>query len=203
MGNLKYKESAQGTFYHLYNRGNQKRNIFLEEEDYKHYLQRMVKAGRENDYTIIAYCLMPNHMHLIVRQNKETPPARLVSSIHMSYAMMFNKKYKMAGHLFQNRFKQKIIDSDDYLRNLIIYVHLNPVKAGICTFPKEYKWSSYLEYAWSGKADHSRSICGQDVVEMYGIRERDFEKFIRLAGNISEEDAFDFCLISSIRTGCL
>lgn len=191
MSNSKYKQSAQGTYYHLYNRGNRKKDIFLDEKDYKFYLRKLAEAGKKYGFAIISYCLMSKHLHLIVRQNKEYPPAKFISSIHTSYATVFNKKYKTAGHLFQDRFKQKIIEDDDYMKNLIAYVHLNPVKAGICKFPKEYKWSSYMEYAKAGRVKGLDGLCDRALVEEYGIKGKTFEEFMMMAGNISEEDAFD------------
>lgn len=191
MDNLKYKPSSQDTYYHLYNRGNQKKDIFLDEKDYAFYLRKLTEAGRKYYFVIIAYCLMPNHIHLIVKQDKEYPPAKFISSIHTSYATVFNKKYKTVGHLFQDRFKQKIVDDDRYMKNLIAYVHLNPVKAGLCNFPKEYKWSSYMEYARAGSVTDPKDICDYNVIEDYGIKGKTFEEFIRMAGDISAEDAFD------------
>jgi len=191
MGNLKYKQSAQGAYYHLYNRGNQKKKVFVDEKDYAFYLRKMVESSRKHGFAIVSYCLMPNHVHLIVRQDREYPPAKFMSSFHTSYAMVFNKKYRTVGHLFQDRFKQNIIEDDDYMKNLIAYVHMNPVKAGICKFPKEYKWSSYLEYARAGSASDYEGICNRSLVGEYGMEGKTFEEFIMMAGNISVEDAFD------------
>ena len=186
MNNSKYKESAEGTYYHLYNRGNNKRKIFIDDNDYKFYLNRLECVCKKYNFALISYCLMPNHIHLIVKQEGDFSPSKFVSSLHTSYSMMFNKKYDSVGHLFQGRFKQKIIENDFYMKNLIAYVHLNPVKDKICNFPKEYKWSSYLEYV---KDFHG--ICNHRSIEEYGFKGQSFEEFIKLAGCISSEDAFD------------
>lgn len=191
MSNIKYKQSAQGAYYHLYNRGNQKKNIFVDEKDRAFYLKKMAESSRKHDFAIIAYCLMPNHIHLIVRQDGIYLPAKFISSIHTSYAMVFNKKYLTVGHLFQDRFKQRIIEDDDYMKNLIAYVHLNPVKAGLCKFPKEYRWSSYLEYARAGNVLNPGGFCDRSLVEAYGMEGGTFEEFVMMAGNIDKEDAFD------------
>ena len=189
MDNSKYKQSAQGTYYHLYNRGNQKRKIFLDEKDFGLYLRKLVEVHKRYRFAIISYCLMPNHVHLIVRQDGIVPTSRFMASLHTGYAMRFNKKHDLVGHLFQGRFKQKIISDDGYMKNLIAYVHLNPVQAGICNFPKEYGWSSYLEYA--GAIKDPEKICDHGLVEEYGFKGQSFDEFIRTAGQISEEDAFD------------
>lgn len=186
MNNSKYKESAQGTYYHLYNRGNQKKKIFLDDNDFRFYLKRLVRSCKKYGFTLISYCLMSNHIHLIVKQGGNISPAKLISSLHTSYAMMFNKKYKLVGHLFQDRYKQKIIEDDSYMKNLIAYIHLNPVKDKICNFPKEYKWSSYLEYA-----KDLNGICDHKFVEEYGLKGQSFKEFIKLAEQIAPDDAFD------------
>jgi putative transposase len=186
MNNSKYKQSAVGTCYHLYNRGNQKRKIFTDDTDFEFYLKRLKLVCEKYEFILISYCLMPNHIHLIAKQNGIFSPAKIISSLHTSYSMMFNKKYKSVGHLFQDRYKQKIIEDDLYMKNLIAYVHLNPVKDKICNLPKEYKWSSYLEYA-----KDAQGICNHSFIEEYGFKGQSFEEFIKLAEEITPEDAFD------------
>src|SRR3989344_5601448 len=102
MGNLKYKLSAPETYYHLYNRGNNKQKIFREDADYLFYLKRLKTALQKHKFELICYCLMPNHVHLIAKQSGEVPPAKFMSSLHTSYSMVFNKKYELVGHLFQD-----------------------------------------------------------------------------------------------------
>lgn len=187
MGVSKYKESAVGTYYHLYNRGNQKKPIFIEKNDYSYYLHRLRLAIKKFDFSLICYCLMPNHVHLIVKQNNIIPPSKLISSIHTSYAMVFNKKYKSVGHLFQDRFKQKIISDDQYMINLIAYIHLNPVLSKICKNPTDYLWSSYKEYAGLSKYPS----CDHHLINNYGFKGLSFEEFIVSANAIDPYDAFD------------
>lgn len=187
MGVSKYKESAVNNYYHLYNRGNQKKLIFIDKDDYSYYLHRFRIAIKKLDFSLISYCLMPNHVHLIVKQNGIIPPSKLISSVHTSYAMIFNKKYKSVGHLFQDRFKQKIILDDDYMINLIAYILLNPVEGKICTDPKDYLWSSYREYV--GLTKHP--FCDQSLIKGYGFKRQSFKEFVMLARKINPYDAFD------------
>jgi REP element-mobilizing transposase RayT len=191
MNNLKYKQSARGTYYHLYNRGNQRKEIFKDEKDRIFYLRRLAEASNKYDFAIISYCLMPNHVHLVVRQDGDCPPARFISAIHTSYVIVFNRKYKAVGHLFQGRFRQKIIESDEYMQSLIAYVHLNPVRAGLCDFPKDYRWSSHMEYAGAGSKDIPGGLCDRNLIQSYGMKGKTFDQFVKMAGDISEEDAFD------------
>jgi len=187
MGVSKYKESAPEAYYHLYNRGNQKNLIFKEKNDYSYYLHRLRKAINNFDFSIICYCFMPNHIHLIVRQNGLVSPSKLIASIHTSYAMFFNKKYKQVGHLFQDRFKQKIILDDDYILNLIAYIHYNPVSSKICLHPKDYIWSSYNEYNGSSRYP----FCNHELLNGYNLKGQSFDDFIKSAKSIDPLDAFD------------
>lgn len=183
---LKYKQSAPETVYHLYNRGNNKKDIFRDDSDRFFYIGRLQEALKKYSFQLLCYCLMPNHVHLVLKQKGEFKPAQLISSLHTSYSMMFNKKYELVGHLFQDRYKQKIIQTDEYLKNLVAYIHLNPVVGGLCKFPKEYKWSSYLEYA-TGKI----GICSRELIEGFGLKGQSFEQFVKQAGKIDPTDAFD------------
>jgi len=186
MGYSKYKLSAPGTFYHLYNRGNNKQNIFRDEADRKFYIKRLKAALEKSSFNLICYCLMPNHVHLVVQQVGEVTPSKFISSLHTSYSMVFNKKYELVGHLFQDRYKQKIIETDEYMKSLIAYIHLNPVAADLCKLPKEYKWSSYLEYAVGAPG-----LCSQELIIGYGLKGLSFEQFVEQARNIDPKDAFD------------
>lgn len=136
----------KGGYYHIYNRGNNKQDIFLDDSDYIFYLQRLRQAKEKQKASIICYCLMPNHIHLLVKQNSEIPIYRLISSIHTSYSMYFNRKYGKVGHLFQGRFKQNGVDKDKYLLQLSSYIHLNPLMNGLVNKLKDYQWSSYPDY---------------------------------------------------------
>jgi REP element-mobilizing transposase RayT len=197
MGTTKYKESAKDTFYHLYNRGNQKKEIFLDDLDYLVYLKLLRRAKNKFGFSVLAYCLMPNHLHLLVKQNQDFPPASLISSLHTSYVMFFNDKHRLVGHLFQDRYKQKIIDNNEYLQQLIAYIHLNPVEDKLCHLPKEYPWSSHREhFLFEGQSasheDHPIiSVCDQDLITRFSIKELSYESYTKSANNIAPYDAFD------------
>ncbi len=145
----RYKSYAKDTYYHIYNRGNGKQNIFLSNNDYLFYINRLEKAVKKHDVELISYVLMPNHIHLLAKQKTETPIHKFISSLHTSYSMYFNKKNNRVGHLFQDRFKQVIVESDEQLLYLTKYIHRNPVEAGMVATPSEYPWSSYHEYVRS------------------------------------------------------
>jgi len=167
-------------YYHVYSRGVEKRNIFLEESDYSRFLKLLYIANsnerfhfrdvakrnlseikRDHKYTSIgAYCLMPNHFHILFRETTENGISNMMEKALTGYAMYFNKKYNRVGPLFQSVFKAQHVNNDVYLRYLYAYIHLNPVKLidknwrerGAVDlertrgYLKGYKFSSYIEY---------------------------------------------------------
>lgn len=132
--------------YHIIQRGNNQQDIFLEDGDYRWFLNTLGEVKKEVDFLIYGYVLMGNHYHLIMR----TPNEHISTIMHMinsRYAIRFNTKYQRKGHLFQGRYKGILVDKDEYLLELSRYVHLNPVKAGLVTRSEAYPWSSYRAYA--------------------------------------------------------
>lgn len=147
----RYKQYIEGAFYHVYNRGNSKQNIFLDEQDFRIYMNRLGVYIFKHKITLVCYCLMPNHVHLLIKQETSSPLFKFISSLHTSYSMYFNKKYNRVGHLFQGRFKQSQVTSDEYLLHLSRYIHINPVKDGLVEKPEDYQWSSFKEYISESK----------------------------------------------------
>src|SRR5271154_2988041 len=116
-----------GALYHVTARGNERRPVYRDDEDRRMFLATLGQACDEFGLRIHAYCLMPNHYHLLV----ETPRANLSRSIgwfQTTYTVRFNRRHRRSGHLFQGRFKAHVIDAEDYARQLVCYVHLNPVR---------------------------------------------------------------------------
>lgn len=130
--------------YHVMLRGNERRNIFLDDEDRERFIDTLRYKQEEKTFSYFAYCLMSNHVHLIVDEGEEVI-SKIMQRINGSYAYYFNKKYQRSGHLFQDRFKSEVIEKDRYLLAAIRYVHNNPIKAGMIKNIEEYRWSSYRE----------------------------------------------------------
>ncbi len=140
-----------GEFYHVMHRGNRGSAIFKSKRDREKLFEYFDKAVERFHIKIHTYCLMTNHYHLLV----ETPQPNLsqaIKWINGSYAMYFNRKRKLSGHLFQGRFKAVLVDADEYLKHLSRYIHLNPVRAGIVESVKDYPWSSYPCFSGYKKA---------------------------------------------------
>lgn len=171
MNNRDYKEFAPGVIVHIFNRGNNKEKIFFDEQDYKAFLFRLGLAlgfeekelqkeklislpysrvriidTNKKDFGLHAFCLMPNHFHLLIEQTRDTPISRLISKTCTSYAKYVNKKYGRIGHVFQDAFKCVQIIDDSQLMWVSAYIHMNPVKDDLVKNPLLYKWSSYKDY---------------------------------------------------------
>jgi REP element-mobilizing transposase RayT len=140
---------AQGCYYHIYNRGAGKQSILRREQDYVDLLWLMKDLAVECCITIIAYCLLPNHYHWLVRQDGEITPAKLVGRVFGSYSQSFNLTYQRSGTLFEGPYEAILVDTDEYLRHLCCYIHANPVRHGLAMDPTLWPYSNYLE--WLGQ----------------------------------------------------
>jgi putative transposase len=120
-------------------------SIFLDEEDHDRFLETLLRFKKSNNYELYAYCLMSNHVHLLIKEVEDTIQ-RLMKRLGVSYVYYFNKKYNRVGHLFQDRYKSESIDTEQYLLGCSRYIHTNPIAAGLVKFPEEYHWSSYSYY---------------------------------------------------------
>ena len=134
-----------GNYYHVYNRGNDRQLIFFERENYIYFLRLLRHHLITNGVDIIAYCLMPNHYHLLVYLTTERF-SKLMQSFTLSYVKAINKRYDKVGSLFQGRFQAIHVDREEYLLHLTRYIHLNPVCANIVKKAEDWEFSSYQEY---------------------------------------------------------
>lgn len=138
------RKLTQSKLYHVIIRGINRQDIFFDNQDKRKFKKELKKAKEKFEYSLYAYVLMPNHVHLII-YDKDNNLSKIMHSILVSFSEYTNKKYKRNGHLFQNRFKSKPIENNEYLKTAIKYIHYNPEKAGIGSY-NEYEWSSYKEY---------------------------------------------------------
>lgn len=130
-----------GAFYHVISRGNERRAIFRGVDDYELFLRTLQDSSDRFDVLIHAYCLMPNHLHLLI-QTKDSNLSHFMKRLLGVYTIRFNRKHKRYGHLFQGRYKAYLVDQDSYFLQLSRYIHLNPVKAKLCESAEDYRWSS-------------------------------------------------------------
>ncbi|HYF05517.1 MAG TPA: transposase [Patescibacteria group bacterium] len=134
-----------GAFYHVMNRGLERRDIFKSPADFQYFLELLTSQFMKYGLIVHAYCLMSNHYHLFI----ETPLghiSKIMRAVDGHYTQKFNKCYKRNGPLFQGRYKALLVDKDSYSLELSRYIHLNPVKAGMTKTPQEYPYSSYSSF---------------------------------------------------------
>lgn len=185
MKNRDFKNFVEGEIYHVYNRGINKEKMFLDKQDHRAFLFRLglafdidkeilnkqnqtmspksrirITGFGQKDFRLHAFCLMPNHFHLLIEQNSDASISLLIQKVCTSFSMYINKKYKRVGHLFQGNFKSVEIKSNPQLMWTTAYIHMNPVKDGLVTKPEDYEWSSYNDYA----KNRNLSITHKDFV---------------------------------------
>jgi putative transposase len=205
-----YKLFASNTYWHVYNRGNSKQDIFLDKQDYEFFLCRFeeylypiplkipikgipdgnLQGGASlveeshtpyirkvlppDSFSLLSYCLMPNHFHLEIKQNADIPVSKLISQLCTSYSKYFNKKYSKIGGVFQDAFKAVLIDKDPYLLWLSAYIHNNPKTAGLVMDLADYPWSSYQDYVGL----RNGTLCNKELILSYYSGIESYKQFI-------------------------
>ncbi len=173
------RRKSESGIYHIMLRGINKQVIFEDEEDNFKFLETLKNYKAISGYKVFAYCLMSNHVHLLLKVEKEDIDL-IIKRIASSYVYWYNWKYKRKGHLFQDRFKSEPVEDDSYFLTIVRYIHQNPIKAGLSKKIDEYKYSSYNEYV-------KESIV-VDTDFCFGIIDK--EQFIAF----NMEDNYDTCL---------
>ncbi len=168
------------SYYHIFNRGVEKRKVFLKDRDLERFLEtiehclsdsnrltrKLMKKNSklfEAPVGVIAFCLMPNHFHLLLKQNTNSGITTFLSRLSNSYTKYFNTKYDRVGPLFQGAFRSVPIESEEQLLHLSRYIHLNPIVVGLSKAPEDYRWSSIGSYITksSGSFVNPEAVLGQ------------------------------------------
>jgi len=182
---------ANEHFYHVFNRGVEKRSIFLSARDYmrfletsKHYLDHLSRLSRRSKFgnreankplvEVIAYCLMPNHFHFLLKQIQEKGISTFIGKLANSYTKYFNVKYDRIGPLLQGQFKAVLVEDDDQLIHLSRYIHLNPAVSELVKELDTYQWSSYSAYVGKG----GDGLVSPEEVLSHFTTPKDYEKFV-------------------------
>lgn len=180
-----------GEIYHVLNRGVEKRKIFLSKSDFEHFLDAIghyknsgsklsrisgtkSKANKEL-VEILAFCLMPNHFHLLLKQKAEGGISQFMGRLANSFTKYFNLKYDRVGPLFQGEFKAVSVDNDEQLLHLSRYIHLNPVTANIIRDAGKYQWSSYPVYI---EQKESGFLSTKEILAYFSKKKNTYKDFV-------------------------
>ncbi|QGU00457.1 hypothetical protein SYNTR_1863 [Candidatus Syntrophocurvum alkaliphilum] len=144
------RRKSETNIYHIMLRGINQQNIFVDDEDNEKFIKTLAKYRKEIEYEIYAYCLMGNHIHLLIKEGNEEL-GNTMRRIGASYVYWYNWQYNRKGHLFQDRYRSEPVEDDTYFLTVLRYIHQNPLKAGLVDNIESYKWSSYKEYITEAK----------------------------------------------------
>jgi len=185
----KARVKSENGMYHVILRGNSRQEIFHDDEDFIRFIETLERYKKETNMRIYGWCLMNNHVHLLLEKGEEELSATM-KRIGVSFVWFYNTKYDTTGHLFQDRFKSEIIDSDKYLMTVIRYIHQNPVKARMVENPADWKWSSCSAYY--GKKTFFADLLDSDLI--LGLFGEDRNAAVRKFIEFSESANDDNCL---------
>jgi REP element-mobilizing transposase RayT len=188
-------------FYHIYNRGINGSNIFSENENYSYFL-KLCDKHLSPITDVYAWVLMPNHFHFLLRVKENLtcaqklsdlkkssglkPPHQYLSNLFNAYSKAYNKRNHRHGALFERPFRRKTVHTLDYLRQLVLYIHLNPIHHGFCRHPLEYNWSSYKTCL----SDKPTRLCRKEVISWFD----DEENFISCHQKTLDIEAIEMSL---------
>ena len=164
------RQKSKSDIYHIILKGINEQVIFEDKEDNVKFIETLIKYKEISGYKIFAFCLMGNHLHLLLKTDKDGLDV-IIKRIAGSYVYWYNWKYNRSGHLFQDRYKSEVVENDSYLLTVLRYIHLNPVKAGLCKKPEIYEYCSYNDYI-KGKSELVDILFIQSI-----INENDFIVF--------------------------
>jgi REP element-mobilizing transposase RayT len=153
-----------GAFYHCINRGNQRKPLYLSDDDFLFMLDTLAGTATKYGALIHGYCLMPNHFHALI-QVQQVPLETVMRSCLTAYAKYFNRTHKKTGHVFERRYRAILCQKESYLLELVRYIHLNPLRAHLVENPQQWRWSSLNAYLHP--AQHSW-LYTKDVLERFG-----------------------------------
>ena len=139
------RQKSESGIYHIMLRGINQQAIFEDNEDYFKFVETLEKYKAVSEYKVFAYCLMSNHIHILLKAEKEDLDL-IMKRVAGSYVYWYNRKYYRKGHLFQDRFRSEPVEDDAYFMTVLRYIHQNPIKAGIVDDIAKYRYSSYNDY---------------------------------------------------------
>lgn len=176
----------EGATYHVIVRGNRKASLFYSRLDNMTYLEMLKETldyYKEANYSIICYCLMTNHIHLLIKTDKE-PLSKFMCKLNSCYSKYFNSKYNLVGHVFQGPYSAKIIIDEAQLLENSRYIHLNPVRANMVKKPEDYEWSSYKCFI----EEEENSLVNNNIIMDYFNPDRKYKAYREFVNNAVEKE---------------
>lgn len=173
--------------YHIMLRGINRQRVFQDDEDCCVFINSIRKVKTKSKFELYAYCIMGNHVHLLLRE-KDEPVSLIMQRVCSSFVYWYNIKHDRFGHLFQERFKSEAVENDKYLLTVLRYIHQNPVKAKIVEQIKDYRWSSYHEYI------NKNSLVDVEFIHEFFSKEkkRFIDGFIEFMNQDNEDTCLDY-----------
>ena len=172
-----------GHYYHLYNRGVNRQPIFFEQKNWGYFIKRLRHYCLPDLIEIVAYCLMPNHYHILAYLKDDNLSKKIMQPFTVSYTKAVNQQQDRVGPVFQGVFKAKLVDKNEYLLHLSRYIHLNPVLAGIANNPANWTFSSYQDYVGLRHGTLSKP----DIVLSQLPSRQAYAKFVHAYSEINRE----------------
>jgi len=151
-----------GGIYHIINRGNMKMQVFDDMEDYEYFLELLEKASKRENVEIHAYCLMPNHFHLLLVPQEEKSLSRLMQWVMTSHVRYYHKKNKTSGHIWQGRYKSFIVEKESYYITLIQYIEANALRAKLVKRAEDWLYGSLCE-----RVKQQKTLLNEPYIELY------------------------------------
>jgi REP element-mobilizing transposase RayT len=180
----------EGGLYHIISRGNYRQRIFSSRDDYLTFLLLLERQKAKLPFYLYAYCLMPNHFHLLI-ERRDDSISRVMQRLLTAYSQYYHRKHQKSGHLLQGRYKAILCQTDRYLAELVRYIHLNPVRAKMARYPEDFEHSSHRAYLG---LDPESLVDAEPVLRHFGAskkmaRER-FTFFVRAAMKVGHQKEF-------------
>jgi len=172
----------QNSFYHIYNRGVEKRQIFLNKRDYETFLKQLKVSSIKTKASILCFCLMTNHFHILVGQKEPRAIEKLMRSLITKYVLYFNYKYSRVGRLFQSTYKARLIGSEEDLLNTSAYIHNNPRKDNPKINLENYLYSSFPEYM----SKNVNTWLSVEQIKMHFLVEN-YKSYVDRMGNFEDD----------------
>jgi REP element-mobilizing transposase RayT len=164
-----------GHYYHFYNRGAHRASIFKKHDNYIFVIRKIKEYSRQFNFVIIAYCLMPNHYHILMRQAGDVLARLLPQRVFNSYVKAYNQAFDHSGTLFEGPYKVDMIERESHLRHLCRYIHANPVKDGLVQHPADWQYSNYLEWM----EQRAGALVDREFIQAYFGDVKTYEEFVQ------------------------